>query len=244
MHPVRRWLSPSDWLETRLDRIAVRTARICIANSEVGARGLRQDYGAERVEVVYNGVDLARFRPDPDVRRAVRAELRGQGKVALFLGTGFRRKGLDVAIAALPADWTLWVAGGGLPSRPSASAFGVTTEVWAAAAPRIRFLGPVVAPERLLQAADVMILPTRYDPFANSCLEALACGIPALTTPDNGAAEVLPLPWMVATTPAGFRDALARVEPGLAPLCRATAEQFPPDRSYARAFSLLCEAAR
>ncbi|MFN7144430.1 MAG: glycosyltransferase family 4 protein, partial [Myxococcota bacterium] len=215
-----------------MDRAAVRSARICIANSELGARGLRDDYGAARVEVVYNGVDLARFRPDPEVGAAVRRELNAEGPVAVFLGTGFHRKGLDTAIAALPPGWTLWVAGKDKP--------------WTAP-PAVRFLGPWRDPERLLQAADVMILPTRYDPFANACLEALACGIPALTTPDNGAAEVLPHPWMVATDPDGFRAGLLRAEaegPALREACRATAERFTPDASYARAFELLVEASR
>jgi UDP-glucose:(heptosyl)LPS alpha-1,3-glucosyltransferase len=37
--------------------------------------------------------------------------------------------------------------------------------------------------------ADLFILPTLYDPFSNSCLEALACGCPVLTTQSNGASE-------------------------------------------------------
>lgn len=228
LHPVRRWISLEDWVELAMDRAAVRSARICIANSELGARGLRRDYGATRVEIVYNGVDLQRFAPDPQARDAVRREHAARGPVALFLGTGFRRKGLDVAIAALPPGWTLWVAG---KDRP-----------WPAAA-NVRFLGPVRHPERLLQAADVMLLPTRYDPFANACLEALACGVPALTTPDNGAAEVLPHPWMVSTDAAGFRAGLERAldTPGLDATCRGVAERFTPGASYGRAFSLLRE---
>ncbi|MDP2312128.1 MAG: glycosyltransferase family 4 protein [Pseudomonadota bacterium] len=232
MHPLRRWISPEDWVEMRMDRAAVRSARVCIANSALGARGLVEDYGATRVEVVYNGVDLQRFRPDPSVRAAVRGERAVQGPVALFLGTGFQRKGLDVAIAALPPGWTLWVAGKDRPWKAPAC---------------VRFLGPATDPERLLQAADVMILPTRYDPFANACLEALATGIPTLTTPSNGAAEVLPHPWMVAETVDAFRDGLLAAEAGgvaLRDTCRATAERFTTHASYTRAFALLQEASR
>lgn len=234
LHPVRRLVSPTDWLETVLDRKAVRSARICIANSELGARGLRQDYGAERVEVVYNGVDGARFRPDAGVRRAVRAEQGAQGPVALFLGNGFRRKGLDLAIAALPAGWTLWVAGGDPPWRAPSS---------------VRFLGPQRDPERLLQAADVMVLPTRYDPFANTCLEAMACGVPAITTTANGAAEVAPEPWLVADDVEGLRAALERLtDPAererVGASSLAVAQALTPTRSYTRAFELLVEASR
>jgi UDP-glucose:(heptosyl)LPS alpha-1,3-glucosyltransferase len=35
------------------------------------------------------------------------------------------------------------------------------------------------------------VFPTQYDPFANVCLEALACGLPVVTTSSNGAAEIL-----------------------------------------------------
>lgn len=227
-HPVRRWLDPGEWAEVAMDRAAVRQARVCIANSRLGAEGLVRDYGARRVEVVYNGVDLRRFRPDPQARAAVRAELGAAGPVAIFLGNGFRRKGLDLAIAALPAGWTLWVVGHDPPWR---------------APDAVRFLGGQQEVERLLRAADVMVLPTRYDPFANACLEALASGVPALTTPANGAAEVLPEPWMVCRDVSELRAAWLRVTPELGHRCREVAEGFTLDRSYARAFELLLEAA-
>jgi UDP-glucose:(heptosyl)LPS alpha-1,3-glucosyltransferase len=232
-HPLRRWIDPADWLEIALDRRAVRSARICIANSELGARGLREDYGAERVQVVYNGVDGDRFCPDPQVRAAVRAELGATGPVALFLGNGFRRKGLDIAIEAVPAHWALWVAGGDAPHP---------------APPNVRFLGSQANPERLLQSADVMVLPTRYDPFANTCLEAMACGIPALTTPSNGAAELATEPWLVGGSVGSFRAMFRRLDDAdlraeLGARSRAVAEAWTPDRSYRRAFSLLTEAA-
>lgn len=231
-HPIRRWISPADWLEMAVDQRAVQTARICIANSELGARGLRQDYGAKRVEVVYNGVDLRRFTPDLSRRPAIREELGIQGPLALFVGNGFRRKGLDVAIAALPRGWTLGVIGND-PPRPDT--------------PTVRFLGGQREPERFLQAADLLVLPTRYDPFANVCLEAMACGVPVVTTSWNGAAEVLPEPWMVADGVEPTRAAWERIEPGgvntaLGARCRAVAEGFTRERSYARALELLVEA--
>lgn len=229
MHPVRRWVDPSEWVETALDRAAVRQARICIANSRLGAEGLVRDYGARRVEVVYNGVDLERFRPDPQVRAATRAALGAEGPVALFLGNGFRRKGLDLAIAALPPGWTLWVVGHD-PAWPAPLT--------------VRFLGGARDVERYLQSADVMVLPTRYDPFANTCLEAMACGIPTLTSPANGAAEVVPEPWMVCRDVSELRAGFARLSPELGARCRAVAETFTLDRSYARAFELLVEASR
>lgn len=232
-HPIRRWLNPSDWLESLLDKSAVRQARICIANSQLGAKGMREDYGARRVEVVYNGVDLERFRPDPAVRAEVRASLGNPDRVAIFVGNGFRRKGLHVAIDALPTGWTLWVVGNDPPIPAPKS---------------VRFLGGQRDPERFLQAADVMMLPTQYDPFANVCLEAMACGIPALSTPSNGASEVFPESWMTCHDAGEFRAALERPDQSewrvLGQTSRAVAERFTRAASYGRAFELLVEASQ
>ncbi|MSQ03374.1 MAG: glycosyltransferase [Myxococcales bacterium] len=225
----RRWLAPGDWLDVALDRAAVRGARICIANSELGARGLRQDYGAARVEVVYNGVDLERFRPDAAARAALRRDAGTDGPVAVFVGNDFVRKGLDVALAALPPHWALWVIGAGRPP---------------VAPRRVRFFGVQAQPERFLQAADVLVLPTHYDPFANVCLEALACGVPVLTTSANGASEILPEPWMITDDLSSLRAAFAKVTPSVGPSCRATAERFPQSGSFQRALELLVEASR
>ena len=54
-----------------------------------------------------------------------------------------------------------------------------------------RFLGPVKDMPPLLAAADVFILPTIYDPFSNACLEALAAGLPVITTAQNGFSEII-----------------------------------------------------
>ena len=43
----------------------------------------------------------------------------------------------------------------------------------------------------VLRAADGLLLPTRYDPFANASLEAAACGLPVVSTRQNGAMEVI-----------------------------------------------------
>ena len=89
------------------------------------------------------------------------------------------------------------------------------------------------------QVQDLLfILPTRYDPFANACLEALACGVPVITSRRNGAAEVCPYPWMSVEDPedvAGFARALGTAldTAGLRDDCRAAAERWPHSLSFA-----------
>jgi UDP-glucose:(heptosyl)LPS alpha-1,3-glucosyltransferase len=52
-------------------------------------------------------------------------------------------------------------------------------------------LGPTQRAKELYAASDLFALPTIYDPFSNACLEALATGIPVLTTRTNGIAELI-----------------------------------------------------
>lgn len=56
---------------------------------------------------------------------------------------------------------------------------------------RVRFVGPVAEPEPYYAAADIFVLPTHFDPFANAALEAMAAGPPVITTRQNGVAEIL-----------------------------------------------------
>src|SRR5262249_31971646 len=55
----------------------------------------------------------------------------------------------------------------------------------------VQFLGEIADLVPLYAAADVFILPTIYDPFSNACLEALACGLPVITTRSNGFSEII-----------------------------------------------------
>jgi UDP-glucose:(heptosyl)LPS alpha-1,3-glucosyltransferase len=131
--------------------------------------------------------------------------------VWLFVGSGFRRKGLDTALRALAAaggDAVLWVAGSDDTRdwRNEARALDV--------AARVHWLGAERDVAALCAAADAMILPTRYDAFANVCLEAAAAGIPVVTTSSNGAAEILGDGGILvrdAEDDAGFAEALERL---------------------------------
>ena len=55
----------------------------------------------------------------------------------------------------------------------------------------VSFLGSQQNVAKWYQMADLFVLPTLYDPFSNSCLEALACGCPVITTCSNGASECI-----------------------------------------------------
>lgn len=110
-----------------------------------------------------------------------------EDKVLLFIGNEFRRKGLKVILETLAklsrADLLLLVAGAGdeAPYRKQAESLGIGN--------RVRFLGPVEGPDRLFQAADLFVFPTLYEPFGMVVLEAMAAGIPVITSKSCGAVE-------------------------------------------------------
>jgi UDP-glucose:(heptosyl)LPS alpha-1,3-glucosyltransferase len=141
--------------------------------------------------VIANGVDLNSFSycPDPCSRKDLRAAFAATGsrRVLLFVAANFWLKGLDRAIALLPylPESVLIVIGGDKhpPFIYQARTLGV--------ADRLVFLGPQADMPAYYQAADLLIHPTRYDPFANVCLEALSCGTPVITTARDGVADLL-----------------------------------------------------
>jgi len=153
---------------------------------------LQHHYGIpdDRVTVVPNGVDLARFRP-PD-RAAVRAEVRARhgyapdDLVLLFVGKEFRRKGLAPAVdalAGLPEHVRLLVVGGDDPApyAARARAHGVRH--------RVTWVGHSARVEDYFSAADLFVLPTLYESFGLVAIEAAAAGVPVVTTRVSGIEE-------------------------------------------------------
>jgi len=148
-------------------------------------------YPADNIDVVRNGVPLDKFRFDPRLREQSRAELNlKQDQIAvLFVGSGWERKGLLFAIEALALcqnrKMRLLVAG-----RGDARGYKTTRLRFWREEP-VHFLGEVADLAPVYAAADIFILPTIYDPFSNACLEALASGLPIITTRSNGFSEII-----------------------------------------------------
>ena len=173
----------------------LRAARHVVAISRRGGDEIARLYGtpAADLTVVYNGVDLERFHPDNRARhRAVARAALGIEESAwmlLFVGSGFQRKGLGPLLegfARLPdPDRRLVVAGKGDVPRYQRLA------ARAGVAERVVWMGPVPEVERLYAAADAVALPARYEPFGNVHLEALASGVPVLTSVHAGGAEIV-----------------------------------------------------
>jgi UDP-glucose:(heptosyl)LPS alpha-1,3-glucosyltransferase len=202
-----------------------------------------------KVEVLYNGVDLERFRPAPDPR--IRDEVRGRlgidatARVVIFIGSGFARKGLRGLIEAWPmldAKPYLIIAGHDrAPGFYQALARRLHVEH------RILFLGRRNDAADLLAASDVLALPSLFEAFGNVVLEAMASGVPVLTSARCGAAEVLPaqLEPFVVQDPANMPEiaqrlaAILQAPRELGQIARAAAEQFTWERYGNRLVELI-----
>jgi UDP-glucose:(heptosyl)LPS alpha-1,3-glucosyltransferase len=183
--------------------------RFIITNSELSKRLIPQShpYPPERIHVIYNGVDLEKFRPAENRKKPKDSTVE-----LLFVGQDFKRKGLAPLIRALATvksrgiPFRLRVIGRDKPApyRRLAERFGLTTN--------IEFEGPSGSIQNAYQLADLFVFPSLYDPFANVCLEALACGLPVLTTDTNGSSEIIDVDvngYVVSGAAATLPDALA-----------------------------------
>jgi teichuronic acid biosynthesis glycosyltransferase TuaC len=179
----------------------------------------------DKVLVVGNGVDIGRFTPQP--RTAARSALgiAPEARVLVTVGGLVERKGFHRVIAALPElhaqfpDLVYLVIGGPSPEgdwtdklKAQVAELGLGDTV--------RFLGPLPSDTLChpLSAADVFVLSTRNEGWANVLLEAMACGLPVVASDVGGNAEVVCTPDLGVIIPFddhpalvnALRDALVR----------------------------------
>ncbi|MFT8242523.1 glycosyltransferase family 4 protein [Roseomonas sp. BN140053] len=185
------------WRLRRLEALQAARARRVVAVSHRIRRDLAARHGLseERIAVIHNGADTARFAPERigGLREAARRELGLAEGGVLFLGAAhnLRLKGMDTAMRALAAlraagaEAHLAIAGGAADAHWT----GLAAEL--GVADRVRFLGQVDEMAPLFAAADAFVHPTRWDACSLSTIEAAAAALPVITTAMNGAAELI-----------------------------------------------------
>jgi UDP-glucose:(heptosyl)LPS alpha-1,3-glucosyltransferase len=170
--------------------------RAVICNSRMVRDDIARRFAvpADKLRVIYNGVDLDFFHPQLRTRHRdwVRADLGVAERVPviLFVGSGFERKGVPALLHAMTLmrrqDATLLVVG---QDKNLGRLRGLAAQLQLAR--RVRFLGGRQDLRSYFGAADLFCLPTLYDPMPNAALEALACGLPVVTSTTCGAAELI-----------------------------------------------------
>lgn len=209
-----------------------------IANSQMVKDEMIRHYRTDpvRIDIVPNGFDSPALDPAQIERfRSLGRRSYGIGPdtiAFLFVGSGWKRKGLRHAVAAVETlarrglDVRLYVAGKDR-RRPKSRAKGV-----------VEYLGAMAPTEltQLYELADVFLLPTRYDPFSNACLEAAAHGLPVITTTSNGIADLADeMEGTIVEDPTS-EELVEACESWLDPARRAAAR--PLNREFAASYSV------
>ncbi len=208
-------------LRPRLAQALRGAARVIAVSQSLRRLALELGVAPERTQVVGNGIDLQRFQPLPRAQARQALGLPSDAPVLVGVGGLVERKGFHRVIELLPAlrercpGLRYLIVGGPGPEgdleaelRRQVATLGL--------ADAVHFLGPL-PPDRVrepLSAADVFVLATRNEGWANVFLEAMACGLPVVTTDVGGNAEVVCRPELGTVVPFGdaarLQDAIAQ----------------------------------
>lgn len=203
------------WRRRQIERALSAAARVFAVAEALRQEALRWGQAPERVRVIANGVDLERFYPEDRSLSRRRWGLPEQARILVSVGGLSERKGFHRVIEVLPAlrqhypDLHFVIAGGPTPEGNNEAAlraqiYSLGLTGW------VHLLGPVAPAELrfVYSAGDLFVLATRFEGWANVFLEALACGVPIVTTQVGGNAEVVSSPEVGVLVPYGDAAAL------------------------------------
>jgi UDP-glucose:(heptosyl)LPS alpha-1,3-glucosyltransferase len=247
---IDRWLPRHREFEALMARQYVNDGRILLALSQRVADDFRHRHRVpdEQIRVIYNGVDTDRFTPDNRARwrGAVRSQLNvADDTLLLFIAAhNFALKGVPTLLKAMRRlvrqrrRVHLAVAGGKRLRRANLAAqrWGVSSAV--------TFLGPVPDTAPFYAAADVYVQPTFYDTCGLVVLEAMASGLPAITSRFAGIAELITegVDGCVVDDPADVDTLLAKLEPLFDPAMRRQIGEAARRLALQHTFERNCDA--
>ena len=181
-----------------LKRAITGADQLITVSAALQALAVEQGANPARVQVIGNGIDLTRFVPVPRLDARRQLGLPADAEVLVSVGTLVERKGFHRVIECLPrllaahTTLNLVVVGGAGPEGDMGAELKSMVRTLGLD-DRVHFLGPLPN-DRLkvaLSAADVFVLATSYEGWANVFLEAMACGLPVVTTDVGGNAQVV-----------------------------------------------------
>jgi len=208
-------------------RLARRADAIISLSAQITSELVEYGFQRERIVEIPNGVDTQRFTPATaseklELRRAL--GLPQEGPLVIFIGRLQPQKGVETLLHAWkdvqpsnPSAHLLLVGQG--PERAKLEKLAADLEPGAS----IHFLGQLEPVLPYLRASDVFVLPSFFEGLSNALLEAMACGLPVVSTTIGGTAEVI----------RPDVDGLL-VEPGDAPALAASLRRVLGDTTLAR----------
>lgn len=185
-------------LRPRLSRTLKSAARVFSVSDSLRRLAIELGAAPDKTEVVGNGIDTACFHPVDRAAARARFGLPDSAKVLISVGGLVERKGMHRVIEVLPAllkhhsDLHYLIVGGASPEGDNRAE--LTAQVARLGlAGRVHLLGALPSDELKwpLSASDVFVLATRNEGWANVFLEAMACGLPVVSTDVGGNAEVV-----------------------------------------------------
>lgn len=191
--------SPKYYARAWIEGAPFRSSRrpVVVAISEMVRDDMSSHFGIPREEIalVYNGIDLKRFGAPRGIHaQELRTSLGLQGRVVfLFMAYDLRKKGIRYLVEASSklrdklGGEAFKVLVVGRPPYPSLQRLVRKL----ALSNDVIFLGATDQPEIFYQAADVLVLPTFYDACSLVVFEAMAGGLPVITTKFNGASGII-----------------------------------------------------
>jgi glycosyltransferase involved in cell wall biosynthesis len=197
------------WWRTALECWATGAAnRIVCVSQSVAEFSRRRGFPSEKLVVIPNGIDLASWR---DARPANLGQLGAPPgrRLLLYVGRLDNQKGLDRFFRELPQvfrelpEHDLLIVGEG---KEKVALAQLAQRL--AVADRVRFVGWRDDIPAIVAAADLLVLPSRWEGMPNVVLEAMAAGKPVVATQAEGTVELLGLAALEQTAPGGDWEGL------------------------------------
>jgi glycosyltransferase involved in cell wall biosynthesis len=241
LRSVHTWASHR--VRSTIEGRLVRRSRVIVVPSNGLRREISRTYPGtdHKIRVIYNTVDLARFRPPEGFDRSETRALMGTGEADtafVFVALGhFERKGLPLLLDALAsrddalASARVWVVGGAEDLvesyRRTVKRLGLSKQVL--------FTGNTADVRPLLWSADAFVAPSHYEAFSLVLLEAAAAALPLVATRVSGADELLvdgvnglELERTATSVASGLKRFIAMDEASRAEMRRAARESVEP----------------
>ncbi|MBI5575795.1 MAG: glycosyltransferase family 4 protein [Deltaproteobacteria bacterium] len=181
----RGFLKPDGFYPSLMRNILFASDRIIAVSDEIRKRLVELGYPGDRIVRFPNGVDTARYYPDPEGREKRRYRLVFAGRLVKEKGIGFLLEALKSLRSEFP-DITLDIVGSGREERNMMD-LARTMDL----ADCVSFLGKRDDVGDVLRKAGIYIQPSVSEGLPNSLLEAMACGLPVIVTNVGGMPDVV-----------------------------------------------------
>jgi UDP-glucose:(heptosyl)LPS alpha-1,3-glucosyltransferase len=185
--------NPLHWVYLYLERKCFLNAKKVIANSEMVKKQILDTFPVDeaKIEVIYNGVTVAPFDKDKVFTLLAKEfNIKAEDKIILYVGSGFKRKGVDAYLHILSQlksqKFKAFIVG-----KESNLSYYIKLADSLGLADRVFFTGVRLDVNNFYSISDIFLLPTRYEPFSNVVLEAMSFKTAVITTKQNGASEAL-----------------------------------------------------